>query len=68
MKDSETTYFQTFIDNHVKIRNSDTHHQLQEDLVEHMWQHHTAVTMDTYKHNMCPMAAPELCKEASKPC
>jgi hypothetical protein len=36
-----TTYFQTFIDNHVKIRNNDTHHQLQEDLVEHLWQHHT---------------------------
>jgi glycyl-tRNA synthetase (class II) len=35
-----TMDFQMFIDNHVKIRNHDTHHQLQEDLVEHLWQHH----------------------------
>jgi hypothetical protein len=40
--DSKMADFQTFIDNHVKMRNSDTHHQLQEDLVEHLWQHHTA--------------------------
>jgi hypothetical protein len=37
--DSKMADFQTFIDNHVKMRNSDTHHQLQEDLVEHLWQH-----------------------------
>jgi hypothetical protein len=36
-----TTGFQTFIDNRVKIRNSDTHHQLQEDLVEHLWKQRT---------------------------
>jgi hypothetical protein len=41
--DSETIDFQAFIDNHVKIKNSDTHHQLQEGL-EHLWQHHTAMS------------------------
>jgi glycyl-tRNA synthetase (class II) len=41
--DSETIDFQAFIDNHVKIKNNDTHHQLQEDL-EHLWQHHTAMS------------------------
>jgi hypothetical protein len=42
MTDYETTDFQTFVDNHVKNTNSDTHDQLQEDLVDHPWQHHTA--------------------------
>lgn len=28
-----------FIENHKKIRDNEIHHQLQEDLVEHLWQH-----------------------------
>jgi hypothetical protein len=34
-----TIDFQTFIDNHVKIRNSDTH-CYSISVMEHMWQHH----------------------------
>src|SRR6266540_3765410 len=29
-----------FIKTYKKIRDNETHHQLQEDLVEHLWQHH----------------------------
>ena len=29
-----------FIEAHKKIRDNETHHQLREDLVEHLWQHH----------------------------
>ena len=29
-----------FIKTHKKIRDNETHHQLQEDLVDHLWQHH----------------------------
>ena len=29
-----------FIETHKKIRDNEIHHQLQEDLVEHLWQHH----------------------------
>ena len=28
-----------FIDAHKRIRDNETHHQLKEDLIEHMWQH-----------------------------
>jgi hypothetical protein len=35
-----TTDLDEFIENHMKIRNKETHHQLQEDLVEYLWQHH----------------------------
>jgi hypothetical protein len=35
-----TADFDEFIENHLKIRNKKIHHQLQEDLVEHLWQHH----------------------------
>jgi hypothetical protein len=35
-----TADFDEFIENHLKIRNKEIHHQLQEDLVEHLWQHH----------------------------
>jgi glutathione S-transferase len=30
-----------FIEIHRKIRDKETHHQLQQDLVEHLWQHHS---------------------------
>ncbi|XP_008680649.2 uncharacterized protein [Zea mays] len=30
-----------FIETHRKIRDKETHHQLQQDLVEHLWQHHS---------------------------
>jgi hypothetical protein len=33
--------FDEFIENHINIRNNETHHQLREDLVEHLWQHHS---------------------------
>jgi hypothetical protein len=32
--------FDAFLENHMKIRNQETHFQLREDLVEHLWQHH----------------------------
>jgi hypothetical protein len=35
-----TIDFNEFLDNHEKIRNHETHHQLRKDLVEHLWQHH----------------------------
>ena len=28
-----------FIDAHKRIRDNETHHQLKEDLIEHLWQH-----------------------------
>jgi len=36
----QTIDFDDFIGNHLRIRNKETHHQLREDLVEHLWQHH----------------------------
>lgn len=33
--------FDEFIENHKKIRDSESHYQLREDLVEHLWQHHS---------------------------
>ena len=35
-----TTDHDDFIQMHKNIRDNKTHHQLQEDLVEHLWQHH----------------------------
>jgi hypothetical protein len=35
-----TADFDEFLENHKKIRNQETHYQLREDLVEHLWQHH----------------------------
>ena len=35
-----TTDLEEFIQMHKNIRDNETHHQLQEDLVEHLWQHH----------------------------
>nr|XP_011468598.1 PREDICTED: uncharacterized protein LOC101290794 [Fragaria vesca subsp. vesca] len=34
--------FKDFIDNHLRIRNKETHSMLQSDLVEHLWQRHLA--------------------------
>ena len=36
-----TADFDEFIENHKNIRNNKTHFQLREDLVEHLWQHHS---------------------------
>jgi hypothetical protein len=35
-----TIDFDEFLENHKKIRNQETHYELREDLVEHLWQHH----------------------------
>ena len=35
-----TTEVQNFIQSHIRIRNRETHSQLQADLVEHLWQLH----------------------------
>jgi hypothetical protein len=33
-----TTVFDEFIENHNKIRDQQTHNQLRDDLVKHLWQ------------------------------
>ena len=35
-----TVDFDEFIVKHKEIRNQETHHQIRQDLVEHLWQHH----------------------------
>jgi hypothetical protein len=37
---NSTHEFHDFIQAHRDIRNKETHCQLQEDLIEHLWQHH----------------------------
>ena len=39
---SPTIQFQDFINNHLRIRDRETHSMLQADLVEHLWQLHEA--------------------------
>jgi hypothetical protein len=36
----QTDDFREFIQNHIRIRNQETHSQLQSDLIEHLWQLH----------------------------
>ena len=40
MSRERTTKVQNFIQSHIRIRDRETHSQLQDNLVEHLWQLH----------------------------
>jgi len=43
-----TRTLEEYIEAHQKIRNKDTHMQLKEDIIEHLWNHHP----DLYSYNI----------------